>query len=159
MLKLLDLLSKPWLTNLQRFQALFVMSVMGGVLFVPHRALAQRSAIENGAGDFSNGGQCDAGFWFLRDINSFISTTLGGLGGADQSLCRIINLVVLVSVIAVIAMVLWAVVDHFGNDTPIKKAFSPFVGWITGIVVVWMIIGVTFLGSTVAGSSTTGVTQ
>ncbi|NJM66952.1 MAG: hypothetical protein HC851_15420 [Acaryochloris sp. RU_4_1] len=153
MLKLLNLLSKPWLTNLQRQQALFVMSVMGGVLFVPHRAFAQRAPLENGAGDFTGGGQCEAGFWFLRNINSFIATTLGGLGGADQSLCRIINLSILASVIAVIAMVLWAVVDHFGNQTPIKKAFAPFVGWITGVMVVWMIIGVTFLGSSISGNS------
>lgn len=147
-LNFLNWLVKPHLTNIQRLQALFVIG-LGSWMILPHPALAQLS---NGAGQLTNN-QCSQGFWFLRDINTHIANTLGGLGGADDGLCRIINIFVLGSVILVIGMILWATGDHLGNQTPLRKAFSPFLGWITGIVVIWMVIGITFFGSGTAGNS------
>lgn len=161
LLNLLNFIIKPRLSNLQRFQAFMTLGFMSGIMFLPHRAFAQ-NPLGNGAGQLNNGGQCNVGFWFLRDLNTAIAQIFGGLGGADETFCQVINIVILGSIFGVCFVILWAIADHYGNQTPFKKAFDPFLGFLMGIAVVWMVLGIAFFGSTFAGGgiqNQTGIVQ
>lgn len=143
----LEFAFKPRLDNLQRFCITALVSFYLAFMYTPLSAVAQNNSnpLGAGAGQTTNN-QCSRGFWFMQDINSFITSTFGGLGGADEFFCQIMNIVIFVSVFGTIFVVLWGVADHMGNSTPVSKAFKPLVGWIVAIMVVWMIIGVTFVG-------------
>lgn len=154
-LTLLNGAFKARLTNLQRFQALLTVSLFGGILLLPHGALAQipSGPLTSGAGQGpGSGGQCGSSFWFLSNLYSFIASAFAGLGGASDSVCQVINIVVVVSVFAMAGMILWGFGDHQMNQTPLKKAFSPFAGWLIGLVCVYLVITVAFFGSTIAGN-------
>lgn len=152
--RFLDFLTKPRLTNVQRCQALFTISFLGTALYFPEMVLAQ--ALGTGAGQ-QNNAQCSTGIWFLRDLNTYIASTLSGLGGADEVVCQIVNIIMLLSLVAVVGMIGWATSDHMGHGTPLKKAFEPFTGWLLGIMVIWAVIGIFFFGTTVGNAGSNAV--
>lgn len=148
---------KARLTNRQRFEALLTMGFFFGLLLLPHSALAQLpgAPLSNGAGQGSvpgSGGQCGQSFWFLSNLYSYIARAFAGLGGASDSVCQIINIVVVVSVFAMAGMILWGFGDNQMNSTPLKKAFQPFVGWLVGLFCVYFVIFVAFFGSNVGSN-------
>lgn len=158
-LKTLDILNSIAtfrLTNLQRFQALLTIGFFGSILLLPHRVLAQAGPLTNGAGQgntLSGGNQCGQSFWFLSNLYSFVAQAFAGLGGADESVCQVINIVVIGSVFLMAGMILWGLGDHQMNQTPLKKAFSPFMGWLVGLICIYLVIAVAFFGATVGGSN------
>ena len=122
---------------------------------MPHRVLALTPAgpLTNGAGNAAGGGQCGQSFWFMSSLYSFIAQAFTGLGGAGDFVCQMINILFVISLAAGIGMILWGMGDHHMNETPFKKAFSPFVGWLTGLILIYFIIGFAFFGSTVGGNT------
>lgn len=158
-LKTLDILNSIAafrLTNLQRFQALLTVGFFWGVLLMPHSVWAQAGPLTNGAGQGNapgGGNQCGQSFWFLSNLYSFVANAFAGLGNADESVCQIINIVVIGSVFLMAGMILWGLGDHHMNDTPLKKAFSPFMGWLIGLFCIYLIIAVAFFGATVGGNT------
>lgn len=154
-LALVNSLLQSRLTNLQRFQALLTVGLFGGILLLPHGVLAQVPAgpLTSGAGQApGSAGQCGTIFWFMSNLYSFIASAFAGLGGASDSVCQVINIVVGVSIFAMVGMILWGLGDHQMNQTPLKKAFQPFAGWMIGLVCVYLVITVAFFGSTIAGA-------
>lgn len=156
-LTLADSAFKSRLSNLQRFQALLTVGLFGGILLLPHGVLAQvpgAGPLTSGAGQApGSAGQCGTNFWFLSNLYSFIASAFNGLGGASDSVCQVINIVVVVSVFAMAGMILWGAGDHQMNQTPLKKAFQPFAGWMIGLVCVYLVIAVAFFGSTLTGGA------
>lgn len=147
-LRFLNSFTKSRLTNIQRCQALFTMTVMSCSLFFPQMAFAQ---LNQGAGQNNN--QCNDTIWFFRNLFSLIASTFGGLGGSDSVVCRSLNMTMILSLVIVIAMIGWGTVDHHGHGTPLKKAFEPFMGWLLGIFVIWAVIGVFSFGVGVGGNA------
>lgn len=154
-----DAISNFKLTSVQRFQALFTVGVFFGVCGLPLNAVAQvpGGPLTTGAGNAAPGGgnQCGQGFWFMSNLYSFIASAFTGFGGVGENICQVVNIVVIFSVLALVVMVLWGIGDHKLNDTPFQKAFSPFVGWIAGLVMIYTIIFVAFIGVG-AGQRTAG---
>lgn len=144
------------LTNLQRFQALSIFSFFWGAILMPHSVLAQipGGPLTNGAGQNTGGtgAQCGQNFWFMSNLYSFIATAFAGLGGAAESVCQVINIVVIGGIILMVGMILWGLGDHHMNETPLKKAFSPFMGWLIGLVCIYLVIFVAFFSSAVGGN-------
>lgn len=126
------------------------------IILSPSRAFAQ--TLGTGA---AQKGQCQNGLWFVRTLNDFVATALVGLGGADDGLCQIINVVVVLMLLGVIIGILWGIGDNQFGQTPIMDAFKPLFKFILALIVISIVLLIAFANNTVGngGAGAAGVAQ